>query len=137
VHSATPVTGTATTPAAASCKLDYQRADNMWAALGRPDGNLGVESISLPNGQAKVFVTDWAYEKQRNDGVNYYGSHLRVATNPGTGVVQLRLKNPALAMFGTLAATAAAKLGKPGWLILKPGDRAEFKDDLMEVHCGQ
>ena len=137
VHSATPVTGTPTTPAAASCKLDYQRADNMWADIGRPDGFLGVESISLPNGQAKVFVTDWAYEKQRNDGVNYYGSHLRVANNPGTGIVQLRLKNPASAMFGKIGAALAARLGAPGWLIMQPGDRAEFKDDLMEVHCGQ
>ncbi len=137
VHSATPVTGTPTTPAASSCKLDYQRADNMWADIGRPDGFLGVESISLPNGQAKVFVTDWAYEKQRNDGVNYYGSHLRVANNPGTGIVKLRLKNPASAMFGKIGAALASRLGAPGWLIMKPGDRAEFKDDLMEVHCGQ
>ncbi len=134
VHGATPVTAT---PTAASCKLDYQRADNMWAAFGRPDGLLGVESISLPNGQAKVFVTDWAYEKQRNDGANYYGSHLRVATNPGTGIVQLRLKNPVSAMFGKFGAVAVARLGAPGWLVMQPGDRAEFKDDLMEVHCGQ
>jgi hypothetical protein len=109
----------------------------MWADFGRPDGFLGVETISLGNGLAKVFVTDWAYEKQRNDGVNYYGSHLRVATNPGAGVVQLRLKNPASAMFGSIGAAVASKLGGPDWLIMKPGDRASFRDDLMEVHCGQ
>jgi len=137
VHGATPTTSTPTTPAAASCKLDYQRADNMWAALGRPDGFLGVETILLGNGLTRVFATDWTYEKQRNDGVNYYGSHLRVANNPGTSVIQLRLKNPATAMFGSIGAAAAARLGAAGWLIMKPGDSAQFKDDLMEVHCGQ
>jgi hypothetical protein len=31
----------------------------MWAAAGRPDGNLGMESINLQPGQKRVFVTDW------------------------------------------------------------------------------
>ncbi len=60
-----------------SGKLDYWRADNMWAAFGRPDGDLGQETISLQPGQKRVFVTDWKYEKKRNDGTNYYGSHGR------------------------------------------------------------
>jgi hypothetical protein len=40
-------------------------------------------------------------------------------------------------MFGSIGAAAAARLGAAGWLIMKPGDSAQFKDDLMEVHCGQ
>ncbi len=121
-------------PAPPPCKLNYQRADNMWAAFGRPDGFLGTESISLPSGQTKVFITDWAYEKKTNDGTNYYGSHLRVATNPGAGVVRLRTRNPASAVIGGIAANLAQKLSL-GWLVMKPGERAEFSDDLMEVHC--
>ena len=37
--------------------LEYWRADNMWAAEGRPDGPLGKESISLPMGATQVFFT--------------------------------------------------------------------------------
>lgn len=47
----------AAVPAAAqSCTLAYQRADNMWAAAGRSDGNLGTETISLPAGGVKSFI---------------------------------------------------------------------------------
>jgi hypothetical protein len=63
--------------------LQYWRADNMWAAAGRPDGNLGMEEVTIQPGQKRVFVTDWRYEKQRNDGTNYYGSHGRKLKNPG------------------------------------------------------
>jgi hypothetical protein len=57
------------------CTIEYQRADNALAAPGRPDGQLGVERLTLKPGETKVFNTDWKYEKQRNDGSNYYGSH--------------------------------------------------------------
>ncbi|CAN5735322.1 hypothetical protein BH24CHL8_BH24CHL8_10290 [soil metagenome] len=30
----------------------------MWAAKGRPDGNLGQETITLEPGQKRVFITD-------------------------------------------------------------------------------
>src|SRR3954447_17695445 len=74
----------ARTLTAQSCVLEYQRADNMWAAFGRPDGALGKETITLAPGASRVFVTDWKYEKPRNDGTNFYGSHLRVARNTGS-----------------------------------------------------
>ena len=65
----------------ADCQLDYRRADNMWAPEGQPSASLGTETIGLAVGQKKVFITDWKYEKLRNDGTRYYGSHLRIATN--------------------------------------------------------
>ena len=77
---------------AQSCVLEYQRADNMWAAFGRPDGALGVETITLAPGTARVFVTDWKYEKTRNDGTNYYGSHGRTHHNRGTRPVKITYK---------------------------------------------
>jgi hypothetical protein len=111
-HAATPAwTG--------PCRLDYQRADNMWAAFGRPVGSLGTESISLLDGQTRIFITDWKYEKLRNDGANYYGSHLRIATNPGARPVWLR----------THTALAA------GWLTLNAGETKSFQADLDEVSC--
>lgn len=114
---ATPATGTA------ACKLDYQRADNMWAAFGRPDGFLGTESISLAGGQDKVFVTDWKYEKTRNDGANFYGSHLRIATNGSARTVRMQIRT------ATLAGTSTS------WTRLEPGKTQQFQADLMEVYC--
>ncbi len=58
---------------------------------GRPDGELGQESITLDAGQSRVFVTDWRYEKRRNDGSNFYGSHGRRLTNSGTSDLYVRL----------------------------------------------
>jgi hypothetical protein len=98
-------------------KLDYWRADNAMAAAGRPDGNLGMETISLPMGQTKVFVTDWKYEKQRNDGTTYYGSHLRIAQNNGDQPVDVVVR---------LA-------GKVTRIRLQRGERRNFQHDLAEV----
>ena len=39
----TALAGLAATAAAQECRIEYQRADNMWAAAGRPDGQLGTE----------------------------------------------------------------------------------------------
>jgi hypothetical protein len=75
----------------ASCRLDFQRADNMWAGFGAPTGSLGTESISLSPGQNRAFITDWKYEKQPNDGTNFYGSHLRIGTNPTSSTIRLHL----------------------------------------------
>lgn len=105
------------------CTLEYQRADNMWAAAGRPDGNLGVETITIQPGQTKVFVTDWKYEKMRNDGTNYYGSHLRVATNPGQSPTRLNVR------------TAASGGTSTVWITLSPGMKQSLAVDLMEVNC--
>jgi hypothetical protein len=114
----TPTTGT---PSPTTCRLDYQRADNMWAAEGRPDGFLGVESITLAAGANKVFVTDWKYEKQRNDGTTYYGSHLRVATNPSSRPIRLQvIERAGLATF---------------WDRLEPNTSRSFQADLREVYC--
>ena len=116
---ATTATTTTTTTSTTSCKLDYQRADNMWAAFGRPDGQLGTETISLAAAQNKVFITDWTYEKQRNDGTNYYGSHLRIATNSSTHSLRLQVR--------TLTLTS--------WVALAPGKTQQFQADLMDVFC--
>jgi len=115
----TTQTHTATPAWTGPCRLDYQRADNMWAAFGRPVGSLGTESISLLDGQTRIFITDWKYEKLRNDGGNYYGSHLRIATNPGARPVRLRTHT-------TLSA---------GWLTLNVGETKSFQADLDQVSC--
>ena len=110
--------------AANTCLLDYQRADNMWADFGRADGGLGVETISLPvpanapNTALKVFITDWRYEKQRNDGTSYYGSHLRIASNRGT-----------MRAWLTVRSVTEGRIG------LDPGERREFKHDLLDLWC--
>lgn len=112
---------------AAHCQVDYQRADNMWAAEGRPDGNLGVETVLLDRdgpGRARVFNTDWRYEKRRNDGVNYYGSHLRIAENKSAkSSVTLRIRSGG----GALSEFA---------VVLRPGERKTYRHDLMSVTCG-
>ncbi|MFN2398480.1 MAG: hypothetical protein ABR543_07535 [Gemmatimonadaceae bacterium] len=105
-----------------SCTLEYQRADNMWAGHGRPDGNLGVETITIQAGQTKVFITDWKYEKMRNDGTNYYGSHLRIATNRGQSPVRVPIRD---GVGGTLV----------NWFTVPPGVQTPAKADLMEVNC--
>ena len=103
------------------CRLDYQRADNTWAVGGRPEGNLGTERITLEPGQTKVFVTDLRYARTRNDGTNFYGSHLRAATNTGKGRILLRLR------------IGDWRDGFVQWIA--PGQRMEFQHDLMEVSC--
>jgi hypothetical protein len=99
--------------------VDYQRADNMWAPFGKPVGALGTESLSLLDGQSKLFFTDWKYEKNRNDGSNYYGSHLRIATNQSTRPVKLQTH------------TALST----GWMTLNAGETKQFQADLAQVSC--
>jgi hypothetical protein len=101
------------------CVLQYQRADNMWAAAGRPDGNLGTETISLAPGATVWFDTDWKYEKLRNDGTHYYGSHLRIATNSGGRQIVLRIRTPT--WFGEVS--------------LQPGQSQQFQHDVTTVRC--
>ena len=114
-----PVTHTATPVWTGPCRLDYQRADNMWAPFGKPTGTLGTETISLADGQAKLFFTDWKYEKQRNDGSNYYGSHLRIATNPGTRPLKLQTQTQL----------------SSGWVTINAGETKQFQSDLAQVSC--
>ena len=122
-------TGTNTNPQ--TCLLEYQRADNMWAGFGMPTGILGVESISMRAGDSKYFITDWKYEKTRNDGTTYYGSHLRVATNKGQRRVAIQVK--------TLDITGLISFVRTGTntyrVTLEPGTVTKFRADLMEVAC--
>jgi hypothetical protein len=134
------------------CVLEYRRADNMWAHWGRPDGMLGAETITLQPGQKKVFATDWSHEKQRNDGMNFYGSHLRRAVNTGAGPIQVKLRGPGsmyyiarkvaplltsvlqTTAFGTQAGMLVT-LVVGGSSTFQPGDSALFRHDLAEVSC--
>lgn len=129
-----PAAGAGASPPSASiptCRLEYQRADNMWAAFGRPDGPLGTESISLAAQQNKVFITDWKYEKQRNDGTNYYGSHLRIATNPTSHPIRLHLRS--ITLTGLLVSERTSS--DTFWIRLDPNTSKQFQADLMEVFC--
>jgi hypothetical protein len=123
---------------AQDCVLEYQRADNMWAAFGRPDGTLGTETISLKAGESRVFVTDWKYEKTRNDGTNFYGSHLRLATSKG--------RVPATVEVVSGSATVESMLGnildmvqKLAWnralVGMKLGSTRLYRSDLAVVRC--
>lgn len=106
---------------AEGCKIEYQRADNMWAAAGRPDGNLGVETITLAGfNHSQSLNTDWRYEKLRNDGRIFYGSHLRIAKNTGARQVMLTLVN-------------ANKRYED--VSLQPGQSQQFQHDLWRVLC--
>jgi len=110
-------------PAPPICQLSYHRADNMWVAFGTPYGPLGTEYISLETDQIKSLSTDWKYEKQRNDGWNYYGSHLRVATNIASGRIRLLIR------------FAEGLVTKEEWVELPPNTRKEFQADLKQVSC--
>jgi hypothetical protein len=113
-------------------KLDYWRADNMWAAAGRPDGNLGMESITLEQGQKRVFITDWKYEKQRNDGTNFYGSHGRRLKNSSGQVMDVKVSS----FEGISAAMMSNVTGAPtGFIRLKADQTLDIKADIQEVSC--
>ena len=111
----------------ADCQLDYRRADNMWAPAGQPSASLGTETIELAVSQKRVFITDWKYEKQRNDGTRYYGSHLRIATNRSARPMRLTVRGLVGDLFN--------------WSIrdypvsLPPNTSTQFKADLVDVLC--
>lgn len=121
---------------AQQCTLEYQRADNMWAASGRPDGALGTETLTLQAGETKIFTTDWKYEKQRNDGSNYYGSHVRVVRNAGKRPMTLVFRGkPGTIAAGALAQVLRAEQSDRARGLLQPGVRWQVKADLMEASC--
>ena len=128
---------TAAAPAAAQqCTLEYQRADNMWAALGRPDGALGKEILALEPGQTRVLNTDWKYEKQRSDGTNYYGSHVRIVTNTGTRQMNLVFRGDVKSILGGALGAVLTQLNNDRARgTLDPGATWKVKADLMEVSC--
>jgi len=117
---------------AQECRIEYQRADNMWAAPGRPDGQLGTETLTLKPGETKIFNTDWKYEKRRNDGTNFYGSHVRVLRNTGTLPVKLAMK-------GNEAKAGAVYNQVIGEKVLSQLDAGKgataLRADLQEVSC--
>ena len=118
--------------AAQECRIEYQRADNMWAAAGRPDGQLGTETLTLKPGETKVFNTDWKYEKRRNDGTNFYGSHVRVLRNTGKLPVKLAMKGSE----AKAGSAAAQVVGEKVLSQLEPGKGATMlRADLQEVSC--
>ena len=116
---------------AQGCALEFRRADTMWAAWGRADGNLGAETVAVDQDQRRVFVTDWRYEKQRNDGTTYYGSHLRIATNSSPVVVRLLIRTTDLTGLKNFVRTGTNTY----WVSVFPGTTQQFKADLMEVGC--
>lgn len=78
------------------CEMNYARADNMWGDETSAVKSLGWESIRLSPGQKRAFSTDWKYEKMRNDGTNYYGSHGRLVSNLGTRIAKVTYKPTAV-----------------------------------------
>ena len=117
---------------AQECRIEYQRADNMWAALGRPDGALGTETLTLKPGERKVLITDWKYEKQKNDGTNYYGSHVRILKNAGQQPVEVVVVPGAM---GAMPKLVSRLDGKRGIGTLKPGETHQLQLDLAEASC--
>ncbi len=126
---------TAAPALAQTCTLEYQRADNMWAAVGRPDGPLGKESLTLQPGQKKVFITDWKYEKQRNDGENYYGSHTRIVTNTGKRPMVVDLKGDIAGFISGLRGALRQTGGDRAQGTLNPGTSWNVRADILEVSC--
>ena len=115
---------------AQSCTLEYRRADNMWAPKGQPSPALGVETVTFAKGTGRTFDTDWKYEKLRNDGTNYYGSHLRIATNRGT--IPVRLFTIGLKRTDTWDAYSKQT---QGYVEILAGETRQFRDDLYSVGC--
>ena len=116
---------------AQECRIEYQRADNALAAAGRPDGQLGTETLTLKPGERKVFNTDWKFEKRRNDGSNYYGSHLRILRNTGSLPVRLSLKGaPVGGLIGAIVTGGKAQGNMP-----PGGSNTQLRHDLEEVTC--
>jgi hypothetical protein len=127
----------ASSAASHTCVLEYQRADNMWAALGRPDGQLGTERITLEPGQTRTFVTDWAYEKRRNDGSNYYGSHARIVKNAGGRPVSLHVRGEVKTQAGggIAGGVMVGLIENEKRVTIDPARSLQVKADLLEVSC--
>ncbi|SOC54023.1 hypothetical protein SAMN05421879_102318 [Ornithinimicrobium cerasi] len=86
----------------------------------------------------RIFATDWKYEKRRNDGTNYYGSHGRILENPGSVSVDVVLKGQLdgtilqkVVSGGLLGGLVQAASGKR--IRLRPGDKVSIKNDIAEV----
>ena len=106
------------------CKLNFARADNMWGSDADALKSLGWEAITLQPGQKRAFVTDWRYEKTRNDGQTYYGSHGRRYKNVGTRIVKVARKGSTIA--GSVNVST---------LYIDPGQEKIVSGDIVEVAC--
>lgn len=103
--------------------LEYKRADNMMAGEGAPSASMGTERLVLTKpGQRIEFDTDWKHEKKKNNGRNYFGSHLRFAENKGNTTLKLFLR----------PAVRGSEI-----LYLVPGMKYSFKNDLVAVEAGE
>ena len=113
---------------AQNCTLEYRRADNMWAPAGQPSASLGVETATVAKGQARSLLTDWKYEKLRNDGTIYYGSHFRLATNRGTTPVRI---------YSGLLKQSNEPYSKQSqaYYVVQPGDTKMLRDDIYSIGC--
>lgn len=149
----TTATGPAAGPAAAACALSYERAHILSAPAGKPDGQLGVESLTLKPGETTTFVTDWKFEKQRGEGATRYGSHLRRARNVGTREVRLRIRSLPESMQNTAGAALVVVNGIPvvsgiasaggssvpafkdEQVSLAPAQSNDYRSDLVRVDC--
>ena len=103
------------------CQIVYYRADNMWGSKNDAYKSLGEESFRLNQGAAREFVTDWKYEKQRNDGRTFYGSHARALINRGN-------------YFATFAINQGGLLGIKEY-VLPPNSGVEVHGDIISVIC--
>ena len=127
-----PLTTPNTVAPTPGCRLEYARADNMWADRGQPTASPGPETLILAPGVSKVFDTNWRYEKLRNDGTKYYGSHMRVVSNTGTHSVRLLIRGLDLGGFLRVVATGSdvwystMAPGAGPWLV---------RADLSEAYC--
>jgi hypothetical protein len=92
-----------------------------------------METVSLEPGQSRIFLTDWKYEKLRNDGTNYYGSHGRRLKNSAAQVIDVKLSSLEGILSSLLGALAA---GAPtGYIRLKPDQTVDIKADIQQVSC--
>jgi len=115
---------------AQSCTLEYRRADNMWAPAGQPSASLGVETVTVAKGQARSLLTDWKYEKLRNDGTTYYGSHFRLATNRGTTPVRIYS-----GLLKQSSSDDAYSKQSQAYYVVQPGETKTLRDDIYSVGC--
>jgi hypothetical protein len=115
---------------AQSCTLEYRRADNMWAPAGQPSPSLGVESVIVAKGQARSLLTDWKFEKLRNDGTTYYGSHFRLATNRGTTPVRIYS-----ALLKQSSSDDAYSKQSQAYYVVQPGETKTLRDDIYSIGC--
>ena len=103
------------------CDIHYYRADNMWGSKADAYKSLGEESFRLDKNAPKDFVTDWKYEKKRNDGRTFYGSHARVLANKGNH-------------HATFYINEGGPFGSKE-IVLPPNSSIEVRGDIISVIC--